>query len=280
VRFTLALALTMVLIVIFGFLGSWRATLIPALTIPVSIVASATIMAALGFSINVLTLLGIVLAIGLVVDDSIVVLENIVRRMEQGEPPVLACINGTREIGFAVLAVTTVLVTVFLPISFMPGKLGRLFGEFGIAVAAAVGFSAIVALTLVPMLSSLLFTRHVARGRFATWIDSHFRRLAEWYQRALTVTLRSPGIVAFGAVVVAGIGVLLWQGVRTDYSPREDRGIIITLITAPEGASVAYTERYVAEVEKYLLDEQKAGNVLRVLARSTTRRTSGSSSHR
>ncbi|MGH8264911.1 MAG: efflux RND transporter permease subunit [Steroidobacteraceae bacterium] len=268
VRFTLALALTMVLIVIFGFLGSWRATLIPALTIPVSIVASATVMAALGFSINVLTLLGIVLAIGLVVDDSIVVLENIVRRMEHGEPPVLACISGTREIGFAVLAVTTVLVTVFLPISFMPGKLGRLFGEFGIAVAAAVGFSALVALTLVPMLSSLLFTRHVERGRFAVWIDSHFQRLAEWYRRALAVVLKNAGIVAFGAVLVAGVGVLLWQGVRTDYSPREDRGIIITFISAPEGASVAYTERYVEQVEKYLLDEQKAGNVLRVLARS------------
>jgi multidrug efflux pump len=268
VRFTLALALAMVLVVIFAFLGSWRATLIPAVTIPVSIVASATVMAALGFSINVLTLLGIVLAIGLVVDDSIVVLENIVRRMEHGEPPVIASISGSREIGFAVLAVTTVLVTVFLPISFMPGKLGRLFGEFGIAVAAAVAFSAIVALTLVPMLSSLLFTAHVERGRFASWVDANFQRLADWYRRALTAVLRNAGIVAFGAVVVAGLGVLLWQGVRTDYSPREDRGMILTLITAPEGASVDYTRRYVEQVEAFMLEEKKQGNVLRVLARS------------
>ena len=131
-----------------------------------------------------LTLLGVVLAIGLVVDDSIVVLENIVRRTEQGEAPVLASISGSREIGFAVLAVTTVLVTVFLPISFMPGKLGRLFGEFGISVATAVAFSALVALTLVPMLSSLLFTGHIERGRFATWVDKRFQRLADWYRRA------------------------------------------------------------------------------------------------
>jgi multidrug efflux pump len=268
VRFTLALALTMVLIVIFGFLGSWRATLIPALTIPVSIVASAIVMAALGFSINVLTLLGIVLAIGLVVDDGIVVLENIVRRMERGEAPVLACISGSREIGFAVLAVTTVLVTVFLPISFMPGKLGRLFGEFGISVATAVAFSALIALTLVPMLASLLFTGHVERGRFATWVDSHFHRLADWYRRALTAAVKRAWLVVFGAFVVAGLGLLLWQGVRTDYSPREDRGIVLTLVSAPEGSSVAYTRHYVEQVEAFMFEEKKAGNVLRVLSRS------------
>jgi multidrug efflux pump len=268
VRFTLALALTMVLIVIFGFLGSWRATLIPALTIPVSIVASATLMAAHGFSVNVLTLLGIVLAIGLVVDDGIVVLENIVRRMERSEAPVLAAIAGSREIGFAVIAVTTVLVTVFLPISFMPGRLGKLFGEFGISVATAVGFSAVIALTLVPMLSSILFTGQVERGRFATWVDATFHLLAEWYRRALTMALKHSGIVAFGALIVAGLGVLLWQGVRTDYSPREDRGIIMTFVSAPEGSSVAYTKGYVEQVEAFMLEEKKKGNVLRVLARS------------
>jgi multidrug efflux pump len=268
VRFTLTLALTMVLIVIFGFLGSWRATLIPAITIPVSIVASAIVMAAMGFSINVLTLLGIVLAIGLVVDDGIVVLENIVRRMERGEAPVLASISGSHEIGFAVLAVTTVLVTVFLPISFMPGRLGRLFGEFGISVAAAVGFSALIALTLVPMLSSILFAGSVERGRFAGWVDAQFNRLAAWYRRALTAAVRNARLVAVGAAAIAGLGLLLWQGVRTDYSPREDRGIVMTLISAPEGSSVAYTKQYVEQVEGFMLEEKKAGNVLRVLARS------------
>ena len=268
VRFTLALALLMVLVVIFGFLGNWRATLIPAISIPVSIVASATVMAALGYSINVLTLLGVVLAIGLVVDDSIVVLENIVRRMEQGEVPVLASISGSREIGFAVLAVTTVLVTVFVPISFMPGKLGGLFGEFGISVASAVAFSAIVALTLVPMLSSLLFTGRVERGRFAGWVDARFQRLAGWYRRAVTSAIVHARIVAFGAAVVAGLGVLLWAAVRADYSPREDRGLIIAVISAPEGSSVAYTRRYVEQVEAFMLEEKKQGNALRVLSRS------------
>ena len=139
--------LILVLVVIFVFLGTLRATLIPAVTIPVSIIAAAMVMLVLDYSINTLTLLGAVLAIGLVVDDAIVVLENIVRRIEGGEPAVLASINGSREIGFAVIATTLVLMAVFVPVSFMTGDTGRLFGEFGVTVAAAVGFSAFVALT-------------------------------------------------------------------------------------------------------------------------------------
>ena len=168
VVFALTETLILVLIVIFLFLGTLRATLIPAVTIPVSIIAAAIVMAALDYSINTLTLLGAVLAIGLVVDDAIVVLENIVRRIERGEPPVLASINGSREIGFAVIATTLVLMAVFVPVSFMTGDTGRLFGEFGVTVAAAVGFSAFVALTLTPMMASKLFAeRHaeVAHGR-------------------------------------------------------------------------------------------------------------------
>ena len=145
------------LIVIYLFLGTVRATLIPAVTIPVSIIAASIVMVIAGFSINVLTLLGAVLAIGLVVDDAIVVLENIQRRIELGEPPLLAAVDGSREIGFAVIATTLVLIAVFLPISFMQGNIGRLFGEFGITIAAAIGFSALVALTLMPMMSSKIF---------------------------------------------------------------------------------------------------------------------------
>ncbi len=148
-----------------------RATLIPAVTIPVSIISASIVMVIAGFSINVLTLLGAVLAIGLVVDDAIVVLENIVRRIELGEPPLLAAVDGSREIGFAVIATTLVLIAVFLPISFIPGNIGRLFGEFGITIAAAIGFSALVSLTLVPMMSSKIFGHGIvarprrARGR-------------------------------------------------------------------------------------------------------------------
>src|SRR5690606_31117249 len=153
----LIIALVLVLVVIYLFLGTVRATIIPAVTIPVSVIAAAIVMAMAGYSINVLTLLGAVLAIGLVVDDAIVVLENIVRRIEEGQPPLLAAIDGTREIGFAVIATTLVLIAVFLPISFIQGNVGRLFGEFGITVAAAVAFSSLVALTLVPMMCSKIF---------------------------------------------------------------------------------------------------------------------------
>jgi len=150
VVWALSETLILVLIVIFLFLGTARATLIPAVTIPVSIIAAAIVMTVLDYSINTLTLLAAVLAIGLVVDDAIVVLENIVRRIEGGEPAVLASINGSREIGFAVIATTLVLMAVFIPVSFMTGDTGRLFGEFGVTVAAAVGFSAFVALSLTP----------------------------------------------------------------------------------------------------------------------------------
>ncbi len=171
VVFALSETLILVLIVIFLFLGTVRATLIPAVTIPVSIIAAALVMAALDYSINTLTLLGAVLAIGLVVDDAIVVLENIVRRIEGGEPPVLASINGSKEIGFAVIATTLVLMAVFVPVSFMTGDTGRLFGEFGVTVAAAVGFSAFVALSLTPMMASKLFANGMPKSRMAGGID-------------------------------------------------------------------------------------------------------------
>ena len=181
----LVIALVLVLVVIYLFLGTVRATLIPAVTIPVSIIAASIVMVIAGFSINVLTLLGAVLAIGLVVDDAIVVLENIVRRIEHGEPPLLAAVDGSREIGFAVVATTMVLIAVFLPISFIPGNIGRLFGEFGITIAAAVGFSALVSLTLAPMMSSKIFGHGIVRGRVAHAVDRFFRWLSQAYERSL-----------------------------------------------------------------------------------------------
>ena len=163
----LFIAMALVLVVIYLFLGNLRAMLIPAVTIPVSIIAAFIVMAALGFSINILTLLGLVLAIGLVVDDSIIVLENIYRRMEGGEPPLLAAVEGSREIGFAVVATTLVLIAVFVPISFLQGNIGELFREFGFTIAAAVAFSSLVALTLTPMLCSKLLGAGAQHSRFS-----------------------------------------------------------------------------------------------------------------
>ncbi|NDB25969.1 MAG: efflux RND transporter permease subunit, partial [Gammaproteobacteria bacterium] len=185
--------LLIVLVVIFAFLGTLRATLIPTVTIPVSILAAALVMTALGYSINTLTLLGAVLAIGLVVDDAIVVLENIARRIEAGEPPLLGAVRGSQEISFAVIATTLVLMAVFVPVSYMSGTLGRLFGEFGVTVAAAVGFSAVVALTLTPMMASKLFAGGIHRGRFAQAVDRRFQILTELYEASLRRVMGTSG---------------------------------------------------------------------------------------
>ncbi|MGH8189529.1 MAG: efflux RND transporter permease subunit, partial [Steroidobacteraceae bacterium] len=179
----LVIALFLVLIVIYLFLGTVRATIIPAVTIPVSIISASIVMVIAGFSINVLTLLGAVLAIGLVVDDAIVVLENIVRRIELGQPALLAAVDGSREIGFAVIATTAVLVAVFVPMSFLEGAVGKLFREFGFTIAAAVLFSALVALTLTPMLASKLLAGGATRSRFSNVVDAFFHRLSKRYDR-------------------------------------------------------------------------------------------------
>src|SRR5690606_37416814 len=192
VLIAVAFALASVLAVIYLFLGNLRATLIPAVTIPVSVIASVSVMYALGYTVNVLTLLGLVLAIGLVVDDAIVVLENVHRRTELGEPPLLAAITGTREIGFAVVATTLTLASVFVPISFLPGDLGRLFREFGFTLAASVLFSALVALTLTPMLASRLKHELAGGNRFAQAMDWFFKALARFYERQLRALIVRP----------------------------------------------------------------------------------------
>src|SRR5690606_36253657 len=170
----LCTGLGLVLVGVYVCLGTFRATLIPAVVIPVSLLASFIVVQPLGYSINVLMLLGLVLAIGMIVDDAIIVLENIYRRIEDGQPPLLAALDGSREIGFAVIATTTVLVSVFVPISFMQGNIGRLFSEFGISVAAAVAFSSLIALTLTPMMTSQMFNAERERGRLARWMDDLF----------------------------------------------------------------------------------------------------------
>jgi multidrug efflux pump len=271
----LGIALLLVLVVIYGFIGTIRAMFIPAITIPISIIASFTVMAAMGFSINVITLLGLVLAIGLVVDDAIVVLENIVRRIEMQEPVLLAATNGTREIGFAVIATTLVLVAVFLPVSFMPGNIGRIFTEFGISLAAAVVFSGVVALTLVPMLSSKLFATGLHRGRLTHYIDGFFRRLSSRYATMLRRAIRHPTLVIGSALLVFGASMLLFAGLQVEYMPREDRGMAVTMVTAPDGSSLEYTSDYVREIEKIMMKDVETGEVLRVGTRSGARGAGG-----
>jgi multidrug efflux pump len=270
--------LILVLVVIFLFLGTLRATLIPAVTIPVSIIAAAIVMAALGYSINTLTLLGAVLAIGLVVDDAIVVLENIVRRIEGGEPAPLAALSGSREIGFAVIATTLVLMAVFVPVSFMTGDTGRLFGEFGVTVAAAVGFSAFIALSLTPMMASKLFANGMPKSRMAGGIDRVFHNLDDRYAAALRRVLegRKPLWIVGGALGLFGLMITLFvvglpfSGLRipSELAPQEDRGMIRIFVTAPEGSSIGYLDRQLRQVEEIAMAEVENGNARRVNVRT------------
>jgi multidrug efflux pump len=266
----LALALVIVLVVIFAFLGSLRATLIPTVTIPIAIIASFLVMAAFGYSINTLTLLGTVLAIGLVVDDAIVVLENIVRRIELGEPPLLAAIHGTREIAFAVIATTAVLVAVFVPISFMPGNLGRLFAEFGITLASAIAFSGLVALTLVPMLASKLFSAGIERRRLAQAIDRFFKGIASRYRQALGPIVRRPALALAALAATGGIGAAIFSVLPSEYAPVEDRGMVVMMMRGPEGATPAYMDRQLRLVEATLAPYVEAGEARRIVARTGT----------
>jgi multidrug efflux pump len=277
--------LVIVLVVIFLFLGSVRATLIPAATIPVSLFAAAMVMAVLGYSLNTLTLLGAVLAIGLVVDDAIVVLENIVRRIEHGEPALLGALNGSREIGFAVIATTMVLIAVFVPISYLQGNVGRMFSEFGITVAGAVVFSALIALTLTPMMTSKVFSGGMHRGRFATGVDKVFQRFATVYEGKLRWALggRRPaavlGLAGGSAAVIILLMVVGWPistfKLSQEFAPTEDRAMIQIAVNSPEGSSLAYTDRQIRRVAEIAREEQQRGNALRINERTGTQGRQG-----
>ena len=257
-----------VLLVIYGFLGTLRSTLIPAVTIPVSVVAAFVFIYALGYSLNVITLLGIVLAIGLVVDDSIVVLENIHRRAELAEPSMVAAIRGSREIGFAVIATTLTLVTVFVPISFLPGDNGRLFREFGLTLAASVLLSALVALTLTPMLASRLPPeREMKHGRFALWVGEFFAALSRQYETRLRQLMRRPWLIVGSVVGLGLLGVLGFRSLPEEFTPAADTGRIFLTLQAPEGASFEYTAEYGRRLEELAQREVASGDVRRVTLR-------------
>lgn len=267
VYLALGLSLVLVVVVIFCFLGSWRATLVPAVAIPVSIVGTFTIMAVTGCSLNVLTLLGLVLAVGLVVDDAIIVLENIHRRIGAGIPPVQAAVEGTNEIAFAVVATTIALVTVFVPIAFLTGIVGRLFSELAIAVASAVLLSGFVALTLTPMMCGRLLRQDsgkVIRFQFAAGlveaVIQRYRRGLAWGIRARTAVLL--------AVVAATLGsVMLLTRLPSELAPLEDAGWFSGLITAPQGATLRYTDTYAKQLEALLQTVPEIAHTYTVVAR-------------
>ena len=259
-------ALVSVLTVIYLFLGNLRATLIPAVTIPVSIVASLTVMYAMGYTINVLTLLGLVLAIGLVVDDAIVVLENVHRRTELGEPSMVAAITGTQEIGFAVIATTLTLVSVFIPISFLPGDIGRLFREFGFTLAACVVFSAFVALTLTPMLASRL-PDHAKPSRFAAAIDRFFKAVSAFYGRTLHALMRHQWSVVAVVLVLVALGIVTFRSVPSEFTPQADVGRALISLEGPEGSSMEYIDKYAKQLEKIEMSAFGDGEIDRVLIR-------------
>jgi multidrug efflux pump len=267
VMIALGISLVLVLIVIYAFLGNWRATVIPAVTIPISIVAACAAMYALGFTINTLTLLGMVLAIGLVVDDAIVVLENIYRRIERGEQSLLAAITGSHEIGFAVIATTLVLSAVFVPISFQTGRIGRLFSEFGFTLAASILFSCLVALTLTPMMTSQLFSKGASRSRTSHAVDSVFARLSHWYESVLKRAIARPMAVIIGAVAIFAVAIGLYLTLPQESTPPEDRGVVRILLTGPEGATMEYMERYTRQLEDILAAEAAKGDIIRYNSR-------------
>lgn len=262
----LGIAMVLVILVIFFFLRSIAATFIPAVAIPVSIIATLTVLAALDYSVNVLTLLALVLAIGLVVDDAIVVLENIHRRIEEGEPPLLAASRGSKQVAFAVVATTIVLIAVFIPISFLDGTTGRLFREFGVAVAAAVMFSSFVALTLTPMLCSKLLVEANKEGWFYKSTERIFTGLAAGYGKALKWTLKIPLIVVAVAVGLSATAYNLYDAIPKEFAPTEDRGIFFIPVKAPEGATMDYTRANVDKIEAVLKPLEESGEASRIFA--------------
>ena len=264
---TLIIAMFMVVLVIFLFLGNVRATLIPAVTVPVALIGSMIALSWFGFSINLLTLLALVLAIGLVVDDAIVVLENIYRRIENGQAPLMAAYEGGREVAFAVIATTLVLVAVFVPLVFLSGNMGRLFTEFAIAIAAAVVFSSLTALSLTPMMCSKMLKHRERSSSFGQKLDRAFARFEAAYGRALASSIHQPVLI----VLVLGLSLaavfLLFNKLPSEYTPKEDRGNFFLIMQSAEGASYESNVKNMHKIEEKLLGYQQEGELDRVLVR-------------
>jgi multidrug efflux pump len=248
---TIVEAVVLVALVIFVFLRTVRASIIPIITIPVSLVGTFAIMALAGFTINTLTLLALVLAIGLVVDDAIVMLENIYRHIEEGLDPFSAAIKGAKEIGFAIVAMSLTLTAVFAPLAFTPGRTGKLFSEFALALAGAVLVSCLVALTLSPMMSSLLLRHNPNPNFFDRFMEKILTGLSNGYAKLLTLVLKKARWLVVLIMASCGVGiVLVYPTMKQELSPLEDRGTILATVTAPDGSTLDYTDKYAKALEK------------------------------
>jgi multidrug efflux pump len=246
---TVAEAVVLVALVVFVFLRTLRASIIPLVTIPVSLIGAFTLIALAGFTVNTLTLLALVLAIGLVVDDAIVVLENIYRHVEEGMKPFQAAIKGIREISFAVVAMTLTLAAVFAPLAFTPGRTGRLFGEFALTLAGAVLVSGFVALTLTPMMCSKLLRHDPKPGRFDRGMERLLTGLSSGYGRVLAWTLQRRWLIVGVMLASAGASWWLFTTTKSELAPYEDRGVISMPVRAPDGATLEYTARYLDAID-------------------------------
>ena len=264
---TLAEAAVLVVLVIFLFLGSWRATLIPAVTVPICLLGTFATLWLFGMSINLLTLLALVLSIGLVVDDAIVVLENVHHRIEQGEDPLIAAYLGTRQVGFAVISTTLVVCAVFVPIMFLAGQTGLLFRELAATLIAALVFSGFLALTLAPMLCSKLLRREEKRG-LALRLDRGFAAVEAGYGRLLERALLRPWLVAAGVLAVLAAAGFIFTRLATELVPPEDSGQVQIRLTAPEGTGFDAMNRYLREAEAIVLPLQAQGRVRETTARA------------
>ncbi|GCF88218.1 efflux RND transporter permease subunit [Shewanella sp. M-Br] len=265
---TLFTAMILVIIVIYLFLGSVRAMLIPAITVPVSLLGTFIVLYTLGYTINLLTLLAMILAIGMVVDDAIVMLENIHRRIEEGDSPLKAAFLGAREVAFAVIATTLVLVAVFMPITFLEGDLGKLFKEFAVTMSAAVLFSSLVALTLTPMMCSKLLKPSSQDSWLVRKVDGIMTKVSNRYQLSLKSAMAHPILVSILVLVALGSSVYLVQKVPQEFAPQEDRGSLFLMVNGPQGASYEYIESYMNEVENRLMPLVETGDIKRLLIRA------------
>ncbi|MBL9117755.1 MAG: efflux RND transporter permease subunit [Verrucomicrobiaceae bacterium] len=272
---TLGIALVLVVVIIYLFLGSFRAVLVPTAAVPVSVLAACIVLLGLDYSLNTLTLLAFVLAIGLVVDDAIVVLENIHRRIEEGEKPLVAAYLGTRQVGFAVVATTLVLLAVFVPVAFMPGDAGRMFAEFSAALAISIGFSGFVALTLSPMMASKILRGREGDGFVAKTLDRLFQLVQTGYRKVLEFSLKVPAVVM---PVTAGLIGLCWwylNHIPEEFTPREDRGSFFVTATSPPGTTYGSSIETLDKLnEKVMYLVEETNEATRVNARAP--RTFGS----
>ena len=263
VYWTIAITTALVGFVILVFLGSVRAMIVPLVTIPICLVSAFSIISLFGYSINLITLLALVLSIGLVVDDSIVVLENAHRRIEAGEPPLLAAYNGTRQVAFAVIATTVVLVAVFAPVAFLNDSVGRIFAELAVTISGAVIFSSIIALSLAPMLCSKLLKSSAREGRAAHALDHAFEWMSRKYQGVLRSVLAMPWIAVTASIGLAIGAYALLQEIPQEYAPSEDQGTFMGQIQAPEGTSYERLAQEAMAIEEPLQPHFDSGLIQR-----------------